>query len=278
MDPEESAAVAYAVRRRGTAGIAGPPRVVRERRYSRAEVLDAVRRWAHKYGEAPTSVDWEPARARRMGHNWRAERFEDGRWPTVRVVRGHFGTFNDAVRLAGLQPRRAPARLRPNLAGPEAILEALVEWTRRYGDVPAMADWDPVRARRLGQTWRIARYREGDWPSARSVAHHFGSFAAAVTAAGLIPRPRSSTVESRVDARRRNRIAIALASAAIGEGGAAALAQAVRVVAASRAAGDPVALNAALIDVAAAAVAYADIAGADASRRTCDRDELKHVR
>ena len=189
---------------------AGPARGVRERRYSQAEVLDAVRRWAHQYGEAPTSVDWEPARARRMGHGWRAERFEDGRWPTVRIVRGHFGTFNDAVRRAGLQPRRAPARLRPNLTGPEAILEALVEWTRRYGDVPAMADWDPVRARRLGQTWRIARYQEGDWPSARSVAHHFGSFAAAVTAAGLVPRPRSSTAEARADARRRNRIAIAL--------------------------------------------------------------------
>ena len=68
-----------------------------------------------------------------------------------------------------------------------------------------------------------------------------------------------------------------LASAAIGEGGAAALAQAVRAVAASRAAGDPVALNAALIDVAAAAVAYADIAGADACHGACGADVLKQV-
>jgi hypothetical protein len=59
-------------------------------------------------------------------------------------------------------------------------LAALVEWTRRYGDVPTLADWDPQRARTLGQEWRIARYHQGDWPSARTVANHFGSFSAAV--------------------------------------------------------------------------------------------------
>jgi hypothetical protein len=178
-------------------------------------------------------------------------------------VRWHFGTFNDAVRQAGLKPRRAPGRLRPNLTGPDAIIEAIVEWTRRYGDVPAMADWDPVRARRLGQTWRIARYQDGDWPSARSVANHFGSFASAVSAAGLVPRPRSSTAQARAEARGHNRTAVALAGCGAGRGDAATLAKAVRSVAASRLAGDPVALHAALIDVAAAALAYADVAGAD---------------
>ena len=97
------------------------------------------------------------------------------------VPTGRAGRPGDAARVDGAagggggQPRRAPARLRPNLTGPDAIVEAITEWTRRDGDVPAMADWDPVRARRLGQTWRIAHYRDGDWPSARSVAHHPGS-------------------------------------------------------------------------------------------------------
>ena len=179
------------------------------------------------------------------------------------MVCGHFGTFNDAVRQAGFQPRRAPARLTPNLTGPDAILEALVEWTRRYGDLPAMADWDPVRARRLGQTWRIARYHDGDWPSARSVAHHFGSFTAAVAAAGLVPRPRSSPPAQRLASRRDNRLAIALAGMSDRRGDAAALAETVRAVAATRGSGDPVALHAALLDVAAVALAYAELAGVD---------------
>ena len=77
-----------------------------------AEMLDAIRRWAGRYGEPPTTMDWEPARARRMGHEWRALRYEGGDWPSARSVRWRFGTFNDAVRRAGLVPRRAPARIR----------------------------------------------------------------------------------------------------------------------------------------------------------------------
>jgi len=102
-------------------------------------------------------IDWEPARARRLGQAWHAERFESGEWPTVRVVCGLFGSFNLAIEAAGLQPRPAPTRLRPNLSDPGAIIDAFVEWVRRYGDIPTMADWDPARARRLGQDWRIAR-------------------------------------------------------------------------------------------------------------------------
>jgi hypothetical protein len=85
--------------------------------FSAEEILDAMRRWADMYGEPPVMTDWEPARARRLGVAWRAERFESGTWPTVRMVRGHFESFSDAV---------------------------------------AMADWDPFRARRLHQDWRAA--------------------------------------------------------------------------------------------------------------------------
>lgn len=255
----------YAVERRSPrAGARRAPGPARGRRYTRDEVLEAIRQWADCHGSPPTSMDWDPARARRLGHDWRAERFEAGNWPTIRMVRDRFGTFNDAVTRAGLQPRRAPSRVRANLAGPEAIVDAILEWTRRYGDLPAMADWDPVRARRLGQQWRIERYLEDDWPSARSVAHHFGSFSAAAAAAGLVARERSSSVTRRADARRRNRatVAASLAGAEAEAAGdhAGPLATAVRAVAVSRRDGDPVALHAALIDVAAAALAYAEVA------------------
>jgi hypothetical protein len=117
------------------------------------------------------------------------------------MVRVQFNQFNSAVEEAGLPAR--PSRVAARLAGPEAILAALVEWTRRYGDVPTLADWDPHRARRLGQEWRIARYRIED------------------------------------------------------------LAGSLRALASARRAQDPVSLHAALVDIAAAGLAWAGILGSE---------------
>jgi hypothetical protein len=211
-------------------------------------------------------VDWDPARARRQGHGWRAARFEAGQWPTARVVCGTFGSFNAAVAEAGYVPRPAPNRVRPNLAGPEGILDAIREWVRRFGDVPSMADWDPARARRLEQDWRIARYHDGDWPSVRSVAHHFGSLSAAIEAAGLQPRAASSQRADRRGERAVNRRALALLGAGRRQPGLTDLTCALRGLASARRATDPVALHAALIDVASAALAWADAAHGESGR------------
>jgi len=89
---------------------------------SRHDILVAIRLWADRYGEPPTTVDWDPSRARRYGQAWRAERFESGEWPTVRMVRAQFSTFNAAIERAGLSPRRAPNRLASHISGPDAVL------------------------------------------------------------------------------------------------------------------------------------------------------------
>jgi hypothetical protein len=60
-------------------------------------------------------LDWEPSRARRLGQNWRAERFESGRWPTAQMVTRQFPSFNAAIEASGLKPRRTPSRTKPNL-------------------------------------------------------------------------------------------------------------------------------------------------------------------
>jgi hypothetical protein len=228
-------------------------------------ILAAMKRWACEYGEPPTMVDWEPARARRLGQPWRAERFESGEWPSVRMVRRHFDTFNNAVHLAGLPVRSAPSRLRPNISDPDAVLEAMIEWTRRYGDVPTMADWDPVRARRLRQDWRIARYNLGDWPSARTVSNHFGSFAKAASAAGLVPRVRSSRRADRRGDRSINRERLAQRMTADRSPGIKDLASSLSSLAAARGAGDPVAMHVALLGVAASALAWAELPDLDTS-------------
>jgi Homing endonuclease associated repeat len=232
--------------------------------YTPDEILDAMRRWAARYGEPPTTADWEPARARRLGADWRAERFESGEWPSARMVRGQFETFNAAIEAAGLRPRSAPSRLRPNFEDPRAILDALVEWTRRYGDVPTMADWDPTRARQLDQDWRIARYNQGDWPSARSVANHFGSFSRAIREAGLLPRPHSSQRDHRREQQAANRLAVAEGRArAVRDAGLETLAASLKLLATARQNGDPVAVHVALLEVAGSALAWAQVVGAE---------------
>ena len=240
----------------------GAPRIG-QRRYSRPEILEAITAWADRYGEPPRVVDWEPSRARRLGHAWRATRFESGVWPTARMVRGQFGRFNAAVEEAGLPARRGPRRVAAKLTGPDAILAALVEWTRRYGDVPTLADWDPQRARTLGQEWRIARYHQGDWPSARTVANHFGSFSAAVAAAGLLPRDGGRRHVDRATERSANRLTVARLAAGSRQPGINDLAGTLRILAEARRAHDPVLQHVALLEVAAAALAWAGTLGAE---------------
>ena len=261
-DTDTRALSGYKVRRR-----AASAQVLRSDQFTFTpeEILQSVRRWNALYGEPPAMVDWEPARARRLGAAWRADRFESGHWPSARMVRSHFKTFNAAIAAAGLPPRRAPMRLRANLADSAAVLEAVREWTRRYGDVPTMADWDPVRARLLTQDWRIARYYGDDWPSARSVANHFGSFSRAIAEAGLQPRPRASKRTADRERKAANRQTLAeLQAQQLPCPGMHDLASSLRAVAAARTAADPVKLNVALLDLASSALAWAEVAGGEA--------------
>jgi stage V sporulation protein SpoVS len=229
------------------------------RTFNREEIMQALRDWVARYGDLPTTADWEPSRARRAGELWRAERFDRGNWPSISMVRREFGTLSDAVMAAGLRPRRAPSRLRPKLADSEEVLRAIREWRQRYGEVPTMADWEPARARRNGQLWRIARFRRGDWPSARTVRAHFGTFSRAVTEAGFAPRsqgqrqsPRSvrGAVNRELMEERRVSSVTAL--------GPAALARCTREVARARVHGQSADLIAALCELAAVAMKWAD--------------------
>jgi hypothetical protein len=67
------------------------------------------------------------------------------------------------------------------------IVAAVRRWTRRYGEPPAANDWSAAMVR--GRPEKVARLREGDWPSVPTVQHCFGSWNAAIEAAGLTPRP-----------------------------------------------------------------------------------------
>jgi len=75
----------------------------------------------------------------------------------------------------------------------EAILMAIRDWALEYGEPPSMPDWDPWRARhRLGDDGRARRFEaaDGRWPNFTVPVLEFGSWNAAIAAAGFEPRAR----------------------------------------------------------------------------------------
>jgi len=237
-------------------------------RFTREEIVAAIRRWNDLHGEPPKVVDWDPTWARRRGELWRAARYEAGTWPTAAIVRRQFGNMSKALFAAGLRPRRGPTRGRTHTMTDGEILAAIVRWTELFDEPPAIADWSPARARSAGQEWRIERYYAGNWPSANTVVRRFGSFTAAITRAGMEPRPRGRHTSGRATIARDAREVIQTHLNTRGlQCGPAVVAARVRSVAAARESDDPLLLRSALIDLAAAALSWADVvsAGQDAS-------------
>jgi hypothetical protein len=98
--------------------------------------------------------------------------------------------------------RARPAKTRRDRYTHEEIVAAILRWTEDHGgDPPRQADWNPallrtvaraMAAKAVGHLRRIAEYDAGDWPSEQTVRKYFGSWNAALAAAGLHDRLRSS--------------------------------------------------------------------------------------
>jgi hypothetical protein len=62
------------------------------------------------------------------------------------------------------------------------VIEAMLEWRVRYGQLPSSYDWSRTHAHRRGGE-PLERLNAGDWPSASGVSGVYGSWSAARTAA-----------------------------------------------------------------------------------------------
>ena len=77
--------------------------------------------------------------------------------------------------------------------GRAAAIDSIRDWHSRYGEVPSAADWQiysPSVARRYSveRLYTILeRHRDRDWPHPHGVLQLFGSWNAAIKAAGLEP-------------------------------------------------------------------------------------------
>jgi DNA-directed RNA polymerase specialized sigma24 family protein len=79
-----------------------------------------------------------------------------------------------------------------------AIVEALREWVARYGEVPTRVDWDRHMCRRRGHDAKLARLdaHPESLPSPTPVLARFGSWEAALAAAGFKARFTPHTVSA----------------------------------------------------------------------------------
>jgi hypothetical protein len=91
----------------------------RVRRWTRELIIDKILEWEVRYGEPPCSADWNPSLARWRAQEWRADRYRDGVWPSTNAAKRQFGgSFDAAVRAAGLEPHRPGPRRAAGTARP----------------------------------------------------------------------------------------------------------------------------------------------------------------
>src|SRR5215212_2335578 len=163
-----------------SAQIAGGRRI---RRWSRETIIEKILDWNDRYGEPPCSADWNPSLARWRAQEWRAERYREGIWPSTNAAKRPFGgSFDAAVRAAGLEPhrpgprRRAAGAARPDLPqrapqAPRSVGDELAAAAERVREAEARAE---ALARRLGVVERRAERAEEAVGEARRRARRAG--------------------------------------------------------------------------------------------------------
>jgi hypothetical protein len=166
----------------------------RVRRWTRELIIEKIIEWDARYGEPPCSADWNPSLARWRAQEWRAERYREGVWPSTNAAKRPFGgSFDAAVRAAGLEPHRPGPRRGAGEAKPSVA-------PRRN-----VAEGERVSDRLAGET----RFREaagGEIAAALDRARRAEARAAALERELLVAEGRAERAEAKsTDARRRAR-------------------------------------------------------------------------
>src|SRR6476469_3196866 len=145
-------------------------------RWTREAIIEKIREWNDRYGEPPCSADWNPSLARWRAQEWRAGRYREGVWPSTNAAKRPFeGSFDAAVRAAGLEPhrpgprRRLPGEARPAVEQrgpgvPRAVADELAAADERVRLAEAHA---AALARRLAAAERRAQRAEDKVGDAR---------------------------------------------------------------------------------------------------------------
>lgn len=161
-----------------------PRRAAQSAGWTRERVIDVIVRWHEVYGRTPNTGDWR-----------RSQVVDGMACPTNCSITRLFGSHGAALEAAGFE-------FRPRVRWDEhSVTTALQRWAHLRGAPPRAIDWSPSELQLLGDIGveRFARVTAGNgqWPSAATVRTLFGSWDAAITAAGF--ELRSSWTRERVE-------------------------------------------------------------------------------
>jgi hypothetical protein len=234
----------------------------RVRRWTRELIIEKIREWEARYGEPPCSADWNPSLARWRAQEWRAERYREGDWPSTNAAKRPFGgSFDAAVRAAGLEPhrpgprRRAAGAAKPDVEPrqpPDDVTPCSVAEDERDEGTSRLAGETDFYERLLADA--EARVRAAD--DQAEAATRDAAEARAETAAAEQRARELSALVANGQRRLTNGELSELREG--GPSGPAVLAGALRRLARARAAGDRGGLASALSEVASAAVRWRD--------------------
>jgi len=116
-----------------------------------------MQQWAEKHGKQPAANQWVRAKP---SH------------PNSRTVERVFGSWNNAIREAGFEPRPPHRSYTGREWTRRDVCDAIYAWRYRNGSPPKGSDW------RVGSE---------DWPPLSRVVAIFGSWTAAIVEAGYEP-------------------------------------------------------------------------------------------
>lgn len=148
------------------------------RKWTRERILADIQEWNRLYGSPPTAQDWLTGPSTKERDEKRGGR----RWPHIGVVQKMFGSWSNALEVAGFERRVGYERTDEWKAKvtkwpKERIIERMQEWAAEHdGYAPAELEW---------------KHKGPRHPASGTVRKHFGSWPDAVRQAGLRPpRPR----------------------------------------------------------------------------------------
>ena len=101
-----------------SAGASPETRTGRPARWTREEIIEAIREWTALYGEPPRAADWNPSSARWSAATWRIARYRKGRpdgtpWPSLNRAKAPFdGSLKAALTAAGFEPNKPGPKTR----------------------------------------------------------------------------------------------------------------------------------------------------------------------
>jgi len=189
-----------------SANTAGGRRVTR---WTRETIIEKILEWNVRFGEPPCSADWNPSLARWRAQEWRVERYRDGLWPSTNAAkRPSDGSFDAAVRAAGLEPHRSGPRRRPAGVARPAVEQREPQVPRSVDDaLLEAADRVRLMERRVAELERaVAPARvaasRGEEPLAAAQARIAALERQLLVAEGRADRAEAKASEARRRARR----------------------------------------------------------------------------